>query len=58
MGAKKIYNGDVDVVEAVEDGDSNAESYQLSYLSVDHSLPLPAITPRIMFVLLPLPFRF
>ncbi|XP_008463050.2 probable ethanolamine kinase isoform X1 [Cucumis melo] len=48
MGAKKIYNGFVGVVEAVEDGHSNAEPYQLSTLSVDLSLPLPAMTPRII----------
>lgn len=50
MGAEKIYNGSVDVVQAVEDGegDGNTESYQLSTLSVDLSLPLPAMTPRII----------
>lgn len=60
MGAEKIYNGSVDVVQAVEDGegDGNTESYQLSTLSVDLSLPLPAMTPRIMFVSLPFSFAF
>ncbi|XP_038886169.1 probable ethanolamine kinase [Benincasa hispida] len=50
MGAEKICNGCTDVVEVVgdEDGDGNTESYQLSTLSVDLSLPLPAMTPRII----------
>lgn len=54
MGAEKIYNDSVDVEEAVEDGEGNAQSYQLSALSVDLSLPLPAMTPHIMFVSIPL----
>ena len=51
MGAEKIDNGLVDVEESVGNGDGNTESYQLSTLSVDHYLPLPAMIPRIMFVL-------
>ncbi|XP_023536612.1 probable ethanolamine kinase isoform X1 [Cucurbita pepo subsp. pepo] len=48
MGAEKIDNGLVDVEESVGNGDGNTESYQLSTLSVDHYLPLPAMIPRII----------
>ena len=54
MGAEKIYNGSLDLGGAVGDGEGNPESYRLSTLSVDLSLPLPAMTPRIMFVSIPL----
>lgn len=60
MGAEKIYNGSVDVEESVADGDGegNVESYKSSSLSVDLSLHLPAMTPGIMFVSIPLLFYF
>ncbi|XP_022926290.1 probable ethanolamine kinase isoform X1 [Cucurbita moschata] len=48
MGAEKIYNGSVDLGGVVGDGEGNPESYRLSTLSVDLSLPLPAMTPRII----------
>ncbi|XP_022974065.1 probable ethanolamine kinase [Cucurbita maxima] len=48
MGAEKIYNGSVDVEESVGNGDGNTESYQLSNLSIDHCLPLPAMIPCII----------
>lgn len=52
MGAKKICNGSGDVEEA-GDGELAAETYHTSSISVDLSLPLPAMTPRIMFVQFP-----
>ncbi|XP_022143237.1 probable ethanolamine kinase [Momordica charantia] len=47
MGAKKICNGSGDVEEA-GDGELAAETYHTSSISVDLSLPLPAMTPRII----------
>ena len=51
MGAVKIWNA-MDVAEEARDNPSLSSDIQSSSLTVDHSLSLPHMKPRIMFVTL------
>ena len=51
MGAVKIWNA-MEVAEEARDNPSLSSDIQSSSLTVDHSLSLPHMKPRIMFVTL------
>jgi hypothetical protein len=51
MGAVKIWDA-MEVAEEARENPNLSDDIQSSSLAVDHSLSLPHMTPRIMFVTL------